>query len=201
MSGDLKCQSQSRLARTDIGPHLANVKVGCRMRFNHSVFVVVESIVFFAPFAACGQGLPVKQYLPQEVAQTAASVAVAKCKADGFSVTVFVLDRIGEPIIMMRGDNASPHHVDSARRKAFTALTFKMPSAELAPFIAKNPSAAALADLNGIIALGGGLPIKSGDDIVGSIGVAGAPVSDKDVACAQAGLDSIASRLNGGPRS
>jgi len=108
---------------------------------------------------------------------------------------------MGEPIIMMRSDDASPHHVESARRKAFTALTFKMPSAELAPFIKKHPGAAALADLNGIIALGGGLPIRSGEDLVGSIGVAGAPASDKDVACAQSGLDSIASRLNRSPKS
>lgn len=166
------------------------------MRLNHSIFVAVASIVSFAPLPALAQGLPVKQYLPLEMAQTAASAAVAKCKADGFSVTVFVLDRMGEPIIMMRGDDASPHHVDSARRKAFTALTFKMPSGELTPFLEKHPAAAALTDLNGIIALGGGLPIKSGQNIVGSIGVAGAPASDRDVACAQAGLDSIASRLN-----
>lgn len=165
------------------------------MRFIHSLFVVVTLKVSLTPFAACAQGLPVKQYLPLELAQTAATAAITKCKADGFSVTVFVLDRFGEPIVMMRGDEASPHHVDSARRKAFTALTFKMPSAELAPFIEKHPSAAALANLNGIIALGGGLPIRSGDDLVGSIGVAGAPASDKDVACAQVGLDSIASRL------
>src|ERR1700722_10843998 len=149
------------------------------MRCNHSVSVVVASIVAFAPLAAGAQGLPVKPYLPLEIAQTAASAAVAKCKGQGFSVTVFVLDRNGEPIIMMRGDDASPHHVESARRKAFTALTFKMPSADVAPFIEQHPAAAALADLTGIIRLGGGLPIKSGDDIVGSIGVAGAPASDK----------------------
>src|SRR5882724_9138815 len=102
------------------------------MPFNHSVFLIVTSIVSFAAFPACSQGLPAKQYLPLEVAQTAASAAVATCKADGLPPTVFVLDRVGEPIIMMRSDDASPHHVESARRKAFTALTFKMPSAELA---------------------------------------------------------------------
>ena len=145
--------------------------------------------------------LPVRSYLPLAMAQTAASAAMTKCRANGFSVVVFVLDRAGEPIVMLRGDDVSPHHVDSARRKAFTALTFKMPSGDLATFIERNPSAASLKDMNGVIAFGGGLPIWSGADIVGSIGVAGAWVKgatgdkEADVVCAQAGLDSIAARL------
>ena len=121
---------------------------------------------------------------------------MARCKADGFSVVVDVLDRSGEPIVMLRGDDTRPHHLDSARRKAYTALTFRIPSGDLRALIEKDPSAAPLATMTGVIALGGGLPIKRGDEVVAAIGVAGAPASEKDAICAQAGRDSIAAELN-----
>ena len=155
----------------------------------------------FGPGDARAAALPVRPYLPLALAQDAASAALARCKADGFSIVVFVLDRAGEPIVMLRGDRTSPHHVDSARRKAYTALTFKMPSGDLAAFIERDPSTAGLKDMAGVIAFAGGLPIISGTDVVGSIGVAGAWIKgatgekEADVVCARAGLDSIASRL------
>ncbi len=165
------------------------------MHINRSPFLTAAAMLSLMPLAAAAQGLPVKKYLPLDVAQIAASTAEKTCRAQGFSVTVYILDRMGETITMMRGDAASPHHVASSRRKAYTALTFKMPSGDLDPFIEKHPAAAALKDMDGVIALGGGLPIRSGEEIVGAIGVAGATGSDSDVGCAQAGLNAIAPRL------
>lgn len=141
------------------------------------------------------EGLPSKKFLPLELARQAATRAIDQCTADGFSVVVEVLDREGIPIVLMRGDDAKPHLLASVRRKAFTALTFRMPSGELGPFIEKHPSAAPLKDLDNITTLGGGIPIKVGKDVVASIGVAGAPGGEFDVHCAQVAIESIASRL------
>lgn len=49
--------------------------------------------------------------------------------------------------------------------------------------------------VDGTIALGGGFPIRAGDQVVGAIGVSGAPGQDKDEACANAGLAAVAARL------
>lgn len=140
-------------------------------------------------------GLPTKRFLPLEVAKAAANAAVGQCAANGFSISVAVLDRSGGMIVYLRGDNAKPHHAGSARRKAYTALTFQMPSSQVAAFVASHPAAAGLLSMDGVIALGGGLPIKVGGDVVGAIGVAGGAKNGDDEPCAQAGIDAIAQFL------
>ena len=139
--------------------------------------------------------LPTKTYLPLELATAAAQAAIDRCKVDGLSVSVVVVDRGGEIIMAMRGDDGKPHHFASALRKAYTARTFEMPSGFLQPFIASHPEAAGLLEIDGVIALGGGMPIKVGDDTVAAIGVAGASSSGEDEVCTQAGIAAIADRL------
>jgi uncharacterized protein GlcG (DUF336 family) len=96
---------------------------------------------------------------------------------------------------MLRGDNAGVHTIDSATSKAYTSASFKAPSAAVAERLLANPQGAQLGHLPDVLLLGGGLPIKIGDEVVGGIGAAGAPGGDKDEACAKAGLDKIADRL------
>jgi uncharacterized protein GlcG (DUF336 family) len=136
-------------------------------------------------------GLPKKHYLPLELATTAAQAAVRHCEEGGYSISVFVLDRSGETIVSMRGDDAKPHHYASARRKAYTALTFQMPSGKLPELVTEHPEASGLLSMEGVIALGGGLPIKAGNDVIGAIGVAGGSSSSDGEACAEAGIAAI----------
>lgn len=133
--------------------------------------------------------------LPVALANEIALAAIAKCSADGFRVSVVVADRNGAPIVMLRGDGTGPHTTDSARRKAYTAASMRTSTAELAERLAKNPGSAALATLPDILPLGGGLPIKVGDEVIGGAGAGGAPGGDKDAACIQAGLDAVATKL------
>jgi uncharacterized protein GlcG (DUF336 family) len=161
--------------------------------------ITARRLVLLATFSIQGNAgqaaLPTKYYLPLELAQKAAMAAMAQCRVDGFSVSVTVLDRAGEPIVFLRNDDSRPHHAEPSRRKAYTALTLGMPSGELPAFITSHPAAAQLVGLPGMSTLGGGLPIRSAGEVVGSIGVAGAPGGEKDVACARSGIDSIAARL------
>jgi uncharacterized protein GlcG (DUF336 family) len=129
------------------------------------------------------------------LAQDAATAAVEKCRKDGFRVAVTVVDRAGQIKTLLRDDGAGPHTADTSRRKAYTALTFQTSTAELAQRIASTPGAANLKDITDVIALAGGLPIRSGTDVIGGIGVGGAPGGDKDEICAQAGIDAIGERL------
>jgi len=93
---------------------------------------------------------------------------------------------------MGRADGAGPHTVDSSRKKAYTAASLRRPTTELADLINKVPSLQALREMNeNVLMLGGGLPIEIGGEVVGGIGVGGAPGAHLDDACAQAGLDAI----------
>ncbi|HKW86982.1 MAG TPA: heme-binding protein [Nitrospiraceae bacterium] len=136
--------------------------------------------------------LPREATLPLSLASKAAAAAVEKCKLDGYRVSATVVDRAGVLRVLMRGDGAGPHTTDSSSKKAYTAASLRRPTSELAELINKMPTLQALRDMNDrILILGGGLPIEIGGEVVGGIGVGGAPGAHLDDACAQAGLDSI----------
>jgi uncharacterized protein GlcG (DUF336 family) len=97
---------------------------------------------------------------------------------------------------MARADGAGPHTVDSSKKKAYTAASLRRSTTELAELINKVPTLQALRDVNDqMLMLGGGFPIEFGGEIVGGIGVGGAPGAHLDDACAQAGLDAIGAVL------
>jgi uncharacterized protein GlcG (DUF336 family) len=132
--------------------------------------------------------------LPYAVALTIAQGAVESCAAEGYAESAVVVDRDGETIVLIRGDNAAPHTVENARRKAYTAMTFRMPTSAYAKrYIDKNPTVMQQVTLPGVIAIPGGLPIMVGNEVVGGIGASGSPGVDEP--CAQAGIDKVAAQL------
>lgn len=136
--------------------------------------------------------LPKVSVLPLEQARTAASAALIKCQGEGYKVSVAVVDQSGVARILLRSDGASPHTVDSSVRKAYTANALRDSTQKFAETIVKNPESQGLRDINpSMLILGGGLPIRFGEEIVGGIGVGGAPGGKLDENCARAGLESI----------
>ena len=147
------------------------------------------------PFATpAGAQLLDHKDLSLATALTIATTAADTCKAEGNLVSVTVLGRDGQVIVLLRGDNASPHTVENSRRKAYTARTFRILSGEFAKRVKDNPTTG-LVHLSGVIAAQGALPIKVGNDVIGAVGVSGSPGGDKDEACAKAGLDKVADQL------
>jgi len=132
--------------------------------------------------------------LSLDTALTIASTAAATCKAQGYRVSVHVVGRTGEVLVALRGDNASPHTMENSMRKAYTSRTFRVPSGEIVKRVKENPQFAGVF-LTNVIATEGALPIKVGDDVIGAVGVSGAPGGDKDAACAQTGIDKVADQL------
>ena len=127
------------------------------------------------------------------MAQAIANGAMESCKAMGFKVSVAVIDRDGLPIVTLRGDGAGLHTPEGADRKAYTARTFRAPSAAFLKRMQNDPAAHASEEYTRVLALPGGLPIKVGDDVVGAVGVSGSPGKDDD--CGQAGIDKVAAEL------
>ena len=123
-----------------------------------------------------------------------AQTALETCTKQGYRVSVHVLGRDGEVLVSVRGDNAPPHTMENSEKKAYTARTFRIPSGEFAQRVKDNPTTGAV-HLSGIVAAQGALPIKLGDEVIGAVGVSGAPGGDKDEACAKAGIDKVADQL------
>jgi uncharacterized protein GlcG (DUF336 family) len=157
-----------------------------------------KAFASFAAFAALSspagaQGLVTQKNIPLAMAQTIANAALAQCESMGFKVSVVVVDRDGLPIVTIRGDGAGLHTPEGADRKAYTARTFSRPSAEFAKRMLDDPASVGSRSYTRVLAIGGGLPIKSGDDVVGAVGVSGSP--GKDDICSQAGIDKVADQL------
>jgi uncharacterized protein GlcG (DUF336 family) len=141
-----------------------------------------------------GAQLLTEKALPVETAITIAQTALETCTKQGYHVSVHVLGRNGEVLVAVRGDGAPPHTMENSQRKAYTARTFRIPSGEFAQRVKDNPTLSAV-HLTGVIAAQGALPIKVGDEVIGAVGVSGAPGGEKDEACAKAGLDKVADQL------
>ena len=149
---------------------------------------------------ACALASPASAQLLNEkslsaaMALTIAQTALEACTRQGYHVSVHVLGRNGEVIVAVRGDGAPPHTMENSQRKAYTARTFRISSGEFAQRVKDNPSISAV-HLTGIIAAQGALPITVGDEVIGAVGVSGAPGGEKDEACSKAGLDKVADQL------
>ena len=123
-----------------------------------------------------------------------AETAIATCTANGYRVSATVVGRNGEVIVQIRGDGTGPHTMENSFKKAYTARTFRIASGEMEDRLKKNPAMGAQY-LTGFTTAQGALPIKVGEDVIGAVGVSGAPGGEKDEACVKAGLDKVADQL------
>ena len=131
--------------------------------------------------------------LSYAMAKTIAENALADCKTRGFAVSVVVVDRGGDTMVALRADDAGPHTMENARRKAYTARTFRMTTEDFVKEMATRPVRREQTTLPNVIAINGGVPIKVGNDVIGGIGLSGSPGVDEQ--CVMAGLDKVKGQL------
>lgn len=129
------------------------------------------------------------------LANQLAGDAVKACAENGYNVAAVVVDRGGVTQALQRADNAGPHTVAAAERKAFTSLSAKTPTLQIMENAQKNPGAANLVNIPGFLLLGGGVPVKSGDQVIGAIGVGGAPGGNLDEQCALKAIEAASASL------
>ncbi len=159
-----------------------------------AIKVLLSAAVFAAlPSLASGQGLITQKTISFAMADAAAHAALAACEGMGFKVSAAVVDRGGAVIVLLRGDGSGLHTAGGAERKAYTARTFSVPSADFVKRMKDRPDTAGSVHYDRVLALPGGLPIKAGNEVVGAIGVSGSPGKDDD--CSQAGINKIAEQL------
>jgi uncharacterized protein GlcG (DUF336 family) len=156
-------------------------------------FALAGATTLPGPLPDTPQQLLTQKALSVDAALSIAHAALDKCHADGYRVSVTVLDNSGLIKVQVRGDETGPHTLEHSLRKAYTALTFSRTSAETAKAWASSPTPPPV--IEGTVAAAGGVPIKAGDAVIGAIGVSGAPGGEKDEACAAAGIAKIADLL------
>jgi uncharacterized protein GlcG (DUF336 family) len=147
------------------------------------------------PAAAADAPTFTVRLLTPETALKATQAALAKCRAEGFQVSVAVVDRSGIPQVLVRDRFASPNSIDLAQRKAQTAAGFRMDTSALDRELQPGRPTAGLRAVPTIVAVAGGKPIEAGGTLFGAIGVSGAPGPLNDELCAAAGIAAIAEDL------
>jgi uncharacterized protein GlcG (DUF336 family) len=157
------------------------------MRF---IAVMALACVVAAP---AGAQLIQRKDLSYGIAKAVAENALEACKARGYAVSAVVVDRAGLTVVSLRADGASPHTMENARRKAYTAMTFKMTTADFIKRMATEPVRREQTTLPNVIAIDGGVPIKAGNDVIGGVGLSGSPGVDTE--CVMAGMEKVKDQL------
>lgn len=148
------------------------------------------AVVAGTPASAQDATYTVKLLTP-ETALKAAQAALKKCRDDGYQIAVAVVDRMGIMQVMLRDRYAGPHTPSTARGKAWTAVSFRTNSGDLADITQAGKPQSGVRHRPGVVAIGGGMMIEGGGSLLGAIGVSGAPGGEADDACAAAGIAAI----------
>lgn len=144
---------------------------------------------------ANAQAVRTEKNISLELANQIAAASVAACSAKGYAVTATVVDRAGLVRAVQRADNASPHTLAASQQKAFTSASARNNTLAMMEGAQKNPAAANLVNIPGFLLLGGGVPVRAGNDVIGAVGIGGAPGGHLDEQCAVAALEQVKDQL------
>jgi uncharacterized protein GlcG (DUF336 family) len=145
----------------------------------------------FAASLAHAQAVRTEKNISLELANQIASATVAACQANGYAVAATVVDRAGGVRAVQRADNAGPHTLGASLQKAYTSASAKNTTLAMMEASQKNPAAANLVHIPGYLLLGGGVPVRVGNEVIGAVGVGGAPGGHLDEQCAMTALDKV----------
>lgn len=154
--------------------------------------VMASAIGFAAPAAA--QAPQTEKNISMGLAMAIIQGTLEQCTRDGYKVSITIVDKAGNVAAQLRGDGTNPHTMEFSRLKAYTSRTRGQTSLEFMKLTAE-PANAYLRQIPNTVAVGGGVPIKAGSEVIGAIGVSGAPGGEKDEVCALAGIAKVEAAL------
>lgn len=154
--------------------------------------VMASAIGLAAPAAA--QAPQTEKNISMGLAMAIIQGTLEQCTKDGYKVSITIVDKAGNVAAQLRGDGTNPHTMEFSRLKAWTSRTRGQTSLEFMKVTA-DPANAYLRQIPNVVAVGGGVPIKAGNEIIGAIGVSGAPGGEKDEVCANAGIAKVEAAL------
>lgn len=158
--------------------------------------LILATAAMVLPFSAgANDALVTHKALKPEVALKMAQAAMQSCQDSGYQVGVAVVDRSGQLQAFVRDRFAGAHTVDTATRKAWTAVSFRTNTTELDEATQPGSDAYGIRFVDKALPLGGGIMIESGGSLLGAVGVSGAPGPELDDVCAEAGIAAIEDAL------
>ena len=161
---------------------------------NHTIRLATAAAL--ALVAATAQATPrTEKNMSLELANQIAATGVAACAANGYAVAVTVVDRAGTVRAVQRADNAGPHTIAASQQKAYTSVSAKNNTLAMMEAAQKNAAAANLVHIPGFLLLGGGVPVRVGNEVIGAVGIGGAPGGHLDEQCAVAAIEKVKDQL------
>jgi uncharacterized protein GlcG (DUF336 family) len=155
---------------------------------------VLASLSVIALSPALAQAPQVEKNVSMAMALAIIQGTLEQCTKDGYKVSVVIVDKAGNVAASVRGDGTNPHTMEFGRLKAYTSRTRGQTSLEFMK-LTSDPANAYLKQIPNTVAVGGGVPIKAGNEVIGAVGVSGAPGGEKDEVCANAGIAKVADAL------
>ncbi|MEO8321188.1 MAG: heme-binding protein [Bradyrhizobium sp.] len=154
----------------------------------------LASLSVLATSPVLAQAPQVEKNVSMAMALAIIQGTIEQCTKDGYKVSVVIVDKAGNVAASVRGDGTNPHTMEFSRLKAYTSRTRGQTSLEFMKLIA-DPANAYLKQIPDTVGVGGGVPIKAGNEVIGAVGVSGAPGGEKDEVCANAGIAKVADAL------
>ena len=155
---------------------------------------LLASSTIFVIGPALAQAPQVEKNVSMAMALAIIQGTIEQCTKDGYKVSVTVVDKAGNVAGSVRGDGTNPHTMEFSRLKAYTSRTRGQTSLEFMK-LTSDPANAYLRQIPGVVAVGGGAPIKAGNEVIGAVGASGAPGGEKDEVCVLAGIAKVADAL------
>ena len=143
------------------------------------------------------KGVVTTHELSLDMAEKIARASIEACRKMGFHTTMVVVDSSGTMKVVLRVEKTGPHTITLAQDKAFTALTLSSRFATSGAFAtARNSTLGSpMSNIRGVTGVGGGVPIKYHDEVIGAVASSGAVGGANDERCSQAGIDVVADQL------
>jgi uncharacterized protein GlcG (DUF336 family) len=159
-----------------------------------AVLALLASSSILVTGPALAQAPQVEKNVSMAMALAIIQGTIEQCTKDGYKVSVTVVDKAGNVAGSVRGDGTNPHTMEFSRLKAYTSRTRGQTSLEFMK-VTSDPANAYLRQIPGVVAVGGGAPIKAGNEVIGAVGASGAPGGEKDEVCVLAGIAKVADAL------
>ncbi|WP_373002720.1 heme-binding protein [Sulfurimonas sp.] len=150
-------------------------------------------ILLISVSALFGADIVKIERMSMELAMEVAKKSVESCRKKGYWVSAVVVDRSANVQVTLRDTHAARFTMEIAEQKANLVIMSGINSSDFVP--ARSDIRNELNNISGLIMMRGGVAVKSGDIILGAVGVSGAPGGDIDAACAQEALKSLEERL------
>jgi len=157
-------------------------------------FACLAALPIFAVTPASAQAPLVEKNVSMAMSLAIIQGAIEQCTKDGYKVSVTIVDKSGNVAAQLRGDGTGPHTMEFSRMKAYTARTRNQTSLQTMKML-EDPANAFIRQIPNVVGVGGGVPIHAGNEVIGAVGVSGAPGGEKDEVCANAGIAKVADAL------